>query len=242
MSNVITITPLLTTCAACCVLLTMIVFHKKMSLSNVGVAAVGAFPGVFLGYLAGVFLFPAPNVAHVICAVIGGMIGAIIAVAKWRPRRRSLFATKFSKSHTLHHLVRIDGQQPPVLDIPVDHYTSIRGDVLSSAPKVEIGNYIVYFVPITPAHLIDSYEKLSDECEHNGCVMVNPHLLLKANTDDPSFADRYPNLTMWKNALGRWCYIAFYKNVEGERWVHSGYLADKWFNGDDWHVAVVVRK
>jgi hypothetical protein len=154
----------------------------------------------------------------------------------------TVFATKFSKSRTTHRIVMVDGQKPSVSSMLVDYSTSISMDILNSAPKAEIGNYIVYFVPLTQAHSMDSYEQFSDECERNGFEMVNPHILLKTNADDPSFTDRCPNLTMWKNTLGHWCYIAFYKSKEGGRWAHSGYLAKKWFNGDGWHIAVVLKR
>lgn len=62
-----------------------------------------------------------------------------------------------------------------------------------------------------------SDDDLEKEYELRGLTPADPYSLAKVNEDDPAFADEHPNATHWKDADGKWCYVAFYRWYDGRR-------------------------
>ena len=80
-----------------------------------------------------------------------------------------------------------------------------------------------------------SDDDLGQEYELRGLKPADPYSLARANQDDPSFGDSYPNATHWKNKAGKWCFATFggwrygrfiLVDRRGHRW-----LDDWWFAG-----------
>ena len=83
-----------------------------------------------------------------------------------------------------------------------------------------------------------SDDRLEAEFEFHG-LKPDPYAQAAVNEADPVFADGHPNGTHWKNADGKWYYVAFYRWYGG-RGVDVGQGGDGW--GGGWWFAGVVRK
>lgn len=62
-------------------------------------------------------------------------------------------------------------------------------------------------------------DDLDKEYELRGLVAADPYSQAAANEADPAFADEHPNGTHWKNKDGKWCFAAFYRWFDVERYV-----------------------
>lgn len=76
---------------------------------------------------------------------------------------------------------------------------------------------------------------LDQECAHHGLIPADPYSIAAVNKADPAFADTHPNSGHWKDANGRWCYMAF-NHWRGKRNVivkrgGSEWLVERWFAG-----------
>jgi hypothetical protein len=74
---------------------------------------------------------------------------------------------------------------------------------------------------------------LEKEYELRGLKPADPYSLAAVNEADPAFADEYPNGTHWKDTSGNWCYAAFGRWSDDERYV-SVYRNDCGWDGDWW--------
>ena len=77
--------------------------------------------------------------------------------------------------------------------------------------------------------------ELDEEYELRG-LKSDPYAQAQANTDGHTFADGHPNGCHWKDANGRWCFIAFDRWFDGERSVvvhrgDCGWHGCWWFAG-----------
>jgi hypothetical protein len=78
-----------------------------------------------------------------------------------------------------------------------------------------------------------SDDDLEKEYEMRGLKPADPYSLASVNEADPAFADEHPNGTHWKNSEGKWCYTAFNRWGDGERFVDVFQSDDDW-RGDWW--------
>lgn len=77
-----------------------------------------------------------------------------------------------------------------------------------------------------------SDDDLEKEYESRGLVPADPYSLIQVNIDDPSFADKHPNCTHWKDENGKWYYIAF-NLCRSKRYVRGDCYNDD-PDRDDW--------
>ena len=110
--------------------------------------------------------------------------------------------------------------------------------VVDAMPRSEGEEVDVYFFKPRPEAYRDgiiSDDRLEAEYEFHGLVPADPFTLGAVNQADPAFADKHRNVTHWKDANGKWCYIAFYRWGDGPgvsvgqydsgwsgRWVFAG--------------------
>ncbi len=85
-----------------------------------------------------------------------------------------------------------------------------------------------------------SDDDLEEEYKLRNLVPAFPDDLATVNEADPTFADQHPNGTHWKDANGKWCYIAF-RRWNDVRAVHVSRDAYDWV-GHCWFAGVPVRK
>jgi hypothetical protein len=74
---------------------------------------------------------------------------------------------------------------------------------------------------------------LEREYEAHGLV-ADPYYQLNVNRENPEFADEYPNACHWKDAEGKWCFVAFGRG-DGERCIRVGRSGTGW--GVSWWFA-----
>lgn len=86
--------------------------------------------------------------------------------------------------------------------------------VLESMPKGEGEEAEVVFFKIGRFISDDDLEK---EYEKRGLKPADAYSLAAVNRDDPAFGDEKPNCTHWKDAQGKWCYVAFSRWDAGRR-------------------------
>ena len=93
---------------------------------------------------------------------------------------------------------------------------------------------VVFFYPGRRLSCVE----LAAEYERRG-RKPDPLAQIKANEDDSAFADKHPTACQWQDADGNWCYIAFYRHLDGERYVYVGRSAYDW--DDHWWFAGVRK-
>ena len=86
-------------------------------------------------------------------------------------------------------------------------------DVVATMPRGEDDEVEVHFFKLG-RYVSDA--DLEKEYELRGLKPADPYSLAAVNEADPAFADEHPNGTHWKDANGKWCYIAFFR-WDGER-------------------------
>lgn len=105
-------------------------------------------------------------------------------------------------------------------------------DVVAVMPKGEGDEAEVVFFKLGRYVSDDDLEK---EYELRGLKPADPFSLAAVNEADTAFADERPNGTHWKDANGKWCYIAFDRwNVERDVNVYrddSAWDGGWWFAG-----------
>lgn len=98
----------------------------------------------------------------------------------------------------------------------------------------------VYFLKL---NCWTSDDDIGKDADSMGLCVADPYSLAKVNEDDPAFADTYPNGTHWKDADGKWCFVAFY-NWAGDRAVNIRYVNVRHNEGPwspGWFVAYVSK-
>jgi len=103
--------------------------------------------------------------------------------------------------------------------------------VVEGMPRGEGEEVDVYFFP---GGRYRSDAELEKEFDLYG-LKPDPYAHAAVNEADPAFADKYPNATHWKDADGKWCYAAFYRWDDGERYVNVYRDGSDW--NDDWWFA-----
>ncbi len=70
---------------------------------------------------------------------------------------------------------------------------------------------VVFFKPRPEAFTdgVITDEALEKEYVFVGLVPADPYSLASVNEADAEFADEHPNATHWKDAAGKWCFVAF---------------------------------
>ena len=79
-----------------------------------------------------------------------------------------------------------------------------------------------------------SDDELKKEYELRGLIPEVPYTLAAINAADPAFADNHPSVTHWRDAGGRWCYVAF-RRWHDERRVYVRRYDGQWH--DSWWFA-----
>jgi hypothetical protein len=112
-------------------------------------------------------------------------------------------------------------------------YTS-NGLVVKSMPRGKGDLVEVFFFrlgrPISDANLEKEYEL-------RGLKPADPYSLSAVNEVDNQFAEERPNITHWKNANGKWCFISFFCSGEGEGRVRVD-QTDFDFDGTWWFAGI----
>lgn len=109
-----------------------------------------------------------------------------------------------------------------------DRNQYIENDVVATMPQGEGEDVEIVFFKF------DRYigdDELDKEHELRGTVPADPHELAAFNAANPEFADDHHNGTHWKDANGKWCYIAFDLWRDDERNVHVRRNDNEWDNG-----------
>ena len=96
--------------------------------------------------------------------------------------------------------------------------------VVDAMPKGEGEEANVFFIPLKRYTSDDGVEEI---LASYGLKRADPYSLGAVNEDDPVFADEHPNCTHWKDANGKWCYVAF------DRW-HDERFVDVYRYGHGW--------
>ncbi len=103
----------------------------------------------------------------------------------------------------------------------------VLDDIVQNMPKGVEGGAIVVFFNVGSKQ---SFEQIKSEFSKRQLIPCDPYTLCTINANDLSFADDYPNVTLFQDVDGRWCYISFgYANRE--RYVDVGYVGvpfNKW--------------
>ena len=125
-------------------------------------------------------------------------------------------------SNPITRRVRVNrNQTPEEVLAATGRVQYINKDVVETMPKGEGEKTEVVFLKPGGQMSEDGLEKWFDE---RGFKLIDPYSLAAVNKADPAFADKHPNGTQWKDADGKWCYIAFGRG-DGERCV-SVYRSD----------------
>ena len=117
-------------------------------------------------------------------------------------------------SNTIVRKVKVNRARQPQAAISATGRTfGGDGDVVATMPRGEGDEAeVVFFKPdddeyTRPGSMSD--DDLEKCLARRSLVAAPPDDVAAVNEDDPSFADKYPNCTHWKNADGEWCYAAF---------------------------------
>lgn len=113
--------------------------------------------------------------------------------------------------------------------------------VVDSMPKGEGSNAeVVFFKPdLTKRGNYISDDDLEAEFESRGLAPADPLSVAAVNEADPTFADKIPHGTHWKDANGNWC-CAMFNRWYDERLVRVNRSAGVWDDG--WWFAGVRKK
>jgi len=108
----------------------------------------------------------------------------------------------------------------------------INDSVVATMPRSDKNEEEVFFVK---RDRWTSDEEWDAHLDSLGLKPRDPFTLAKHNEDDPAFADDHPNCTHWKDADGKWCFVAF-SRWNGERYVDvlrndGAWHGDWWFAG-----------
>lgn len=128
-------------------------------------------------------------------------------------------------SNMIVRRVKVDRTRTPqqVLDA-TSRYQYTDRNVAKVMPRGEGAEAEMVFFKIYRSIRDDDLEK---EYELRGLKPADPYSLAAVNEADPAFADDHPNGTHWKDADGRWCYLAFHR-WSGERHVIVSRRASDW--------------
>ena len=110
----------------------------------------------------------------------------------------------------------------------------INWEVIATMPVCE-GGFSAAFIPV--GHEV-KFDDLDDTLKELGWELIrDPIGLANLLASDPSFADKHPIATQWKDADGKWCYATF------DRWASELRVSvDR--NDDNWdgHVVFPCRR
>lgn len=98
-------------------------------------------------------------------------------------------------------------------------------EVVATVPRRGIGTAIVTVEFFNFSQQFVSDDQLAKEYERG--LESDLYALAAVNEADPSFADRHPNGTHWKDTEGQWCFAAFGR-YNGERYLRVGRRGDEW--------------
>jgi hypothetical protein len=130
-------------------------------------------------------------------------------------------------SNLLVRLVKVDRTRTPQEAISATGRAEyLDNNVVKAMPHGEGEKTQVVFFNVG-RQLAD--EEADQEYELHGLKSADPYSLAAVNEADPAFADTHPNCTHWKDANGKWCYIAFRRWDDGKRGVNVSRY------GRDWH-------
>lgn len=93
----------------------------------------------------------------------------------------------------------------------------VESSVVESMPRGQSEEDDVHFFQVGKADHYISDDELEKEYELCGFVPADPYKVAVVNEDDPAFADKCPNVTHWKDAQGRWCYLACRRDDDERR-------------------------
>lgn len=110
--------------------------------------------------------------------------------------------------------------------------------LLATSRKQYVNDEVVAIMPVHGKSKVNlefvnfgkymSDDALEAECKLRGYQRIaTPFELGAVNEADSAFADTHPNATHWKDAQGKWCYIAFIR-LDGERDVGVDRLDNAW--------------
>ncbi|MFH0852987.1 MAG: hypothetical protein V1853_01100 [bacterium] len=83
----------------------------------------------------------------------------------------------------------------------------------------------IFFFKMPSVHDVGTDEVI-DAYDRHG-LEPDPVGVAKVNEDNPFFADGYPNVCLWQDSQGRWCYVLFCSQ-------HSEFILDVDFYNGTW--------
>lgn len=129
-------------------------------------------------------------------------------------------------SKTIRRVVRVDRTKTSKQILDATGYVQYTdADVVESMSKGEGEEVEVCFFNLDR---FVSDARLDREYELRGLKPCDPYSLAKVNELEPSFANKHPNGTHWKDSKGRWCYVAFHR-LSNERSVSVNRHGEGWF-------------
>lgn len=130
--------------------------------------------------------------------------------------------------------VKVNRDQSPkkVLDA-TSRKQYVNDSVVAEMPKGDGEETDVFFFKLD-RYISDN--DLDKEYELRGLKPADSYSLVSVNENDPAFADTHPNCTHWKDKDGKWCFVAFDRWNDDERYVlvnrgGGGWGGGWWFAG-----------
>lgn len=139
-----------------------------------------------------------------------------------------------ARSNFIIRVVKVDRTRTPQQALKATGRTQyLTDDVVAEMPKGEGEETEVIFFKIGRTV---SDNDLDKEYELRGLVPADPYSQAAVNEEDLAFADEHPNGTHWKDAGGNWCFAAFGRWDDDERYVSvnrndHGWDGFWWFAG-----------
>ncbi len=132
------------------------------------------------------------------------------------------------------HVKQVDRTRTPQQMLNVLGRTQwTNREVVDAMPRGQGQEADIYFWPVG-RNISD--DDLEQEYQAEGWVAADPYLAAAANKEDPALGDKHPNFAHWKDADGKWCYLACLRRDDG-RHVDVNRRVTDWHGY--WSVAVV---
>ncbi len=140
------------------------------------------------------------------------------------------------ESEMFTRIVRVNRSQTPLqaLEAFTNHKQYLTESVVSGMPLGTDEEVTLHFFPIKKG--LSSAEFEAEFKKRN--LKPDPMAQAEYNEKNPAFADRYPNVSLWKNEDGHFCY-ALWRDWDGYRRVRVRRNDGGWSDGS---FACGVRK
>lgn len=106
--------------------------------------------------------------------------------------------------------------------------------VIEQMPRYgAIGEDVIFF----PLFRFVDEDEAVQSYESRNLRPAHPFWVIDANKQDRTLADEHPNITLWKNPRGHWCFMEFSRTSDGDRTVVVDHCRGK-FGAPLWYAGV----